>query len=77
MLQNNIVKYWKTKVVASNLTFEVNFPTHVHCISLCYLLGAASGHNYDFPLSWTDEPYIPSTQKYKNAKVGDPSYCLW
>ncbi len=32
-------------------------------------VGKASGHNYDFPLSWTDEPYVPSTQKYKNAKV--------
>ena len=32
--------------------------------------GIVSGHNDDYPYSWSVPAYHPTTQKYKNAKVG-------
>ena len=37
---------------------------HVH------VSGEASNFTYDYPYSWSMRPYIPSAEKYKNAKVG-------
>ena len=32
-------------------------------------LGKSSNFTYDYPYSWSLRPYIPSTDKFKNAKV--------
>uniref|UniRef100_A0A1W7RAC6 Iduronate 2-sulfatase n=1 Tax=Hadrurus spadix TaxID=141984 RepID=A0A1W7RAC6_9SCOR len=63
--------YWRT-AVGNFTTLPQHFKEHgFHTVSIGKIFhsGPSSGDDDDYPYSWSEKPYRPSTIKYKNSAV--------
>ncbi|XP_040075856.2 iduronate 2-sulfatase [Ixodes scapularis] len=70
-LYSNHGHYWR-RAVGNFTSLPQYFKEHgYHTVSVGKVFhpGSMSGHHYDYPFSWSEEPYLPPSNKYENTKV--------